>query len=374
MIYLDNAATSLPKPDGVIQAVEAALRGFGNPARGAHGPSLEAARTVYRARAKLCALFGAPSPSRVVFTPNITQALNMALGVYGAGDHVITTVFEHNSVLRPLHRCGAEISFLAPDSGFRWEYARFEEAIRPETVAVVATHASNVTGDMLDIARIGTICRDRGVRFIVDTAQTAGIFPIDMREMHIDILCFTGHKALLGPQGIGGLCLAEDVALPALVVGGTGSDSFSPEQPSDLPTALEAGTLNGPGIAGLLAGLEYIEKWGMDTLREQEMRLAWAFTAALAKEKRIVLYGDHAAERAPVVALNIRGLDAAEVAARLYEEYGVCVRAGAHCAPRTHAFLGTRESGAVRFSFSCLNTMEEARTAAEAVLALAREE
>lgn len=376
MIYFDNAATTVHKPPQVIEAVTAALSAMGNPGRGAHGGALSAARTVYDTREKLAALFGCGKPDRVAFAANATEALNTAIsGLLSPGDHIIATDLEHNSVLRPLYRLekqGAHLSFVRADPKGRVDYEDFQRLIRPETRAIVCTHASNVTGALLDIGRIGALAREKGLLFIVDAAQTAGVFPIHMGDMNIDVLCFTGHKGLLGPQGTGGLCLREGVEIHPFKVGGSGVSTYSKEQPGQMPAVLEAGTLNGHGIAGLGAALDYIGSVGMDHIRSRERSLARRFYEGVSQIGGVTVYGDfEVSPRAAVVALNIRDLDSSAVSDVLDEDYQIATRPGAHCAPRMHQALGTAEQGAVRFSFSHFNTESEVDAAISAIAEIA---
>ena len=372
MIYLDNAATTLRKPQPVIDAVVAAMTTLGNSARGTHDGSLSASRIIYGTREKLADFFGCPRPDHVVFTCNSTEALNMAIcGLLNPGDHVISTDLEHNSVLRPLYRMEAErnvsLSFVPADRQGNLDYGDFERLIRPETRAIVCTHASNLTGNAMDIGRVGEIAHAHGLTFIVDASQTAGVLPIDMAAQYIDILCFTGHKSLMGPQGTGGLCLGERVNLRPWKVGGTGVQTYSRSQPEQLPTLLEAGTLNGHGIAGLSAALDYIREVGMDTIREKEEALMRRFYAGVSAIPGVTVYGNFAAPRTAVAALTIRDYDSGEVADALSQDYGIATRSGAHCAPRMHRALGTEHQGAVRFSFGWFNTEAEIDTAIQAV-------
>lgn len=378
MIYLDNAATTRPKPPGVAEAVAAAMEGYGNCGRGVHDDALSAARTVYGVRQRLADLFGGPRADRVAFTPNSTMALNIAIGgLLGPGDHVISTDLEHNSVLRPLYRLrtqGAAVDFVPADCRGQIDYDDFEKLLRPNTRAVVCTHASNLTGDMVDIARVGAFCRAHGLLFILDASQTAGVFPIDMAAQHIDVVCFTGHKSLLGPQGTGGLCVGEGVEIRPFAVGGTGVQSFLETQPEEYPTRLEAGTLNSHGLAGLGAALDYLEETGLDAIRAHETALARRFYQAVRDLPGVQVYGNFdAAERAPIMTLNIGDLDSSEVSDELAERFGIATRPGAHCAPRLHRALGTTAQGAVRFSWGWANTETETDAAAEAVRILAEE-
>ena len=379
MIYLDNAATTRPKPPGVAEAVTAAMMSWGNCGRGAHEEALASARAVFSVREQIARLLGCPRADHVCFTPNSTQALNIAIGgLLGPGDHVISTDLEHNSVLRPLYRLrqqGAAVDFVPADRRGQIDYGDFERLLRPDTKAVVCTHASNLTGDMIDIGRVGDFCRAHGLLFILDASQTAGVFPIDMETQHIDVVCFTGHKSLLGPQGTGGLCVREGVDIRPFAVGGTGVQSYLETQPMEYPTRLEAGTLNSHGLAGLGAALEFLEETGIDAIRAHETALARRFCEAVRQVPGVTVYGDHSkTERAPVVALNIGDYESGEVADELAERFGIATRPGAHCAPRMHRALGTTEQGAVRFSWSYFNTEEETDAAAEAIRILATED
>ncbi len=376
MIYLDNAATTLQKPPQVVDAVVQAMGSFGNSARGTHEGALAASRIIYDTRCKLASLFGCKRADHVAFTCNSTEALNAAIhGCIRSGEHVISTDLEHNSVLRPLYRLEAEenvsVSFVPADKRGDIDYADFERLLRPETRAVVCTHASNLTGNVLDLARIGAFAHAHGLLFIVDASQSAGVLPIDMEKMHIDVLCFTGHKSLMGPQGTGGLCVREGVDIRPWKVGGTGVQTYSTAQPAQMPTRLEAGTLNGHGIAGLGASLDFLRETGIDTIHAHETALLRRFVAGAREIPGVTLYGDFDRERTAVAALNIGSLDSGEVADILAEDYGIATRPGAHCAPRLHRALGTEEQGAVRFSFGWYNTEEEVDEALRAVREIA---
>lgn len=378
MIYLDNAATTLHKPLQVEQAMLDALRTAGNPGRGAHEPTLHASRLVYAARCAVAKLLNAPDPSCIAFTSNATQALNTALGgLFRPGDHIITTVCEHNSVLRPLYRLrenGMSLSFTTADEKGRLQYDQWEGFLRPETRALVVTGASNVTGNGTDLARAAEFAHRHGLLLIADAAQTAGELPLNVQVLGIDVLCFTGHKALLGPQGTGGLYVRPGLSVRPLVVGGSGVHSFDEQHPAQMPTALEAGTLNVPGLAGLCAGVEWILAQGVETLARREQALTVLFYERIRDLPNVKIYGDpEMTPRAPIVSLNIGDEDSARIADILWEEYGICVRAGAHCAPLMHKALGTAEQGTVRFSFSHFNTEAEVLQAAAAVRELAQE-
>lgn len=379
MIYFDHAATSLYKPDCVAVAVTNALKHFGNPGRGAHGASLDASRMVYQVRRRIAKFFGADGPEQVVFTANATQSLNMVIqGLFTNRDHVITTAMEHNSVLRPLYlleRQGMGLTVVSADQTGMISYAEMEAAVRVHTRAIICTHASNVTGNLTDLEKVADICARHRLLLIVDASQTAGIFPINMRIQGIDVLCFTGHKGLMGPQGIGGMCIRSGLCIRPLLYGGSGIQSYSKFPPDCMPEALEAGTLNGPGIAGLGAAIEYIEQTGINWIQQEEQKLAAYFFKTIKSIPRIRFYGDFSpAVRAPIISLNIGSRDAGAVADELFQRYEIAVRAGAHCAPRIHEAMGTAGSGTVRFSFSSMNTYQEVQTAAAAVILLAEED
>lgn len=379
MIYFDNAATTMHKPDCVAQAVTDAMGFLGNAGRGIHSGALSASRIIYDTRAALAQLFGAETPERIAFTANSTESLNIAIkGVLNPGDHVITTALEHNSVLRPLYEMedlGVELTILPADPMGNIRYEDFEKEIRCNTKAIVTTHGSNLTGNLLDISRIGEIASRHGLIYIVDGSQTSGVFDIDVQKMHIDILCFTGHKGLLGPQGTGGIYVREGVAIRPLLSGGSGVQTYLRSHPPQMPTLLEAGTLNGHGIAGLGAAIRYLRETGLDTIRAKEQELMIAFYEAVREIPGITVYGDFSTKkRCAIVSLNVRNYDSGEVSDALWAEYGIATRPGAHCAPLMHKALGTAEQGAVRFSFSHYNTKEEIKIAVAALWELAREE
>lgn len=377
MIYLDNAATTLHKPQQVIDAVVHAMQSMGNCARGTHEEALDAARTVYDARVRLASLFGCPRVDHVAFTANSTEALNMAInGLIDPGDHVISTDLEHNSVLRPLYRLeaehGAELSFVSADKLGNVDYADFERLMKPNTRAVVCTNASNLTGTVLDIERIAKTAHSHGALVIVDASQTAGCWPIDMKKMGIDVLCFTGHKGLMGPQGTGGICVKEGIEIRPFKVGGSGVQSYSRTHPAEYPTRLEAGTLNGHGIAGLGAAAKFISETGVENIHAKERSLMLRFYEGVKNIEGVMVYGDFTKDKTAIVALNIRDYESGEVSYELSQGYGIATRPGAHCAPRMHKALGTAEVGAVRFSFSFYNTEEEIDEAVRAVAELAK--
>ncbi|MBQ7502844.1 aminotransferase class V-fold PLP-dependent enzyme [bacterium] len=377
MIYLDNAATTLHKPSQTVRAIAEALNTFGNSSRGTHSVSLSAAFSVYEARVKIAEFFNCPKPEYAAFTLNATHALNIAInGLLKEGDHVISTDWEHNSVLRPLYRLEAErqvsLSFLKADSKGRTDFLSIPEYITPKTRAVICTHASNVTGNMADLEMIGEIARRHGLLFIVDASQSAGFADIDMQKMNIDVLCYTGHKGLMGPQGTGGICLREPLDIRPFYCGGTGVQSHNQRQPEQLPTLLEAGTLNSHGLAGLSASLDFIKEIGLENIRAKEKQLAELFLKQVKDCESVTIYGDfESAQRAPLISLNIGDLPSGTAADILALQYDIAVRPGIHCAPRIHEALGTAERGAVRFSFSYLNTEAEVMQAAQAVKEIA---
>lgn len=378
MVYMDNAATTMHKPKEVVEAVAAAMGSMGNAGRGANEASLSASRIIYDTREKLCRLFHGENPKQIVFTSNSTESLNIAIkGLLLPGDHVITTMLEHNSVLRPLYEMeneGVALTIVKSDVNGRICYEDIEAAIRPETKMIVCTNASNLTGNYIDVKRIGEIAAVKNILFVVDASQTAGVFPIDVQEMKIDVLCFTGHKGLLGPQGTGGMYVRPGVDVQPLKSGGTGVKTFSKVHPREMPTALEAGTLNGHGLAGLNAALDYLERTGINTVRKKEQELMRRFYEGVTSIDGIKVYGDFDTnERCAIVTLNIGDYDSAEVSDALLMDYDISTRPGGHCAPLMHEALGTVEQGAVRFSFSHYNTEAEIDTAIQAIRELAAE-
>lgn len=372
MIYLDSSATSFLKPPQVAEAVFRSFNTIGNAGRGAHAPTLNASRLIYDTREKLAALFGTPDPSRIAFTCNATEALNIAIhGAIHPGEHVITTACEHNSVLRPLYlkeKEGTELTIIPADKKGRIRYDLLESSVKSNTSAIVLTHASNLSGNVTDLAFVSNFAKKHGLLLIVDASQTAGSLPINVVKMGIDILCFTGHKGLFGPQGTGGLYVREGLTLSPLKSGGSGIHSFDRQHPTDMPTALEAGTLNGHGIAGLNAGLDYILSTGVKNIHAKEISLARRFVNGISDISDLKLYGNiDAPLRTPIISLNIGNMSSASVSDILWEDYEICVRAGAHCAPLMHKTFGTEKQGAVRFSFSCFNTEAEIDTAIRAM-------
>jgi cysteine desulfurase / selenocysteine lyase len=376
-VYLDNAATSYPKPESVHQAMDRFLREAGaNPGRSAHRMAVAAASAVAQTRLLVARFFNAPSPEQVAFTLNTTDALNLALkGILKPGDNVITISMEHNSVVRPLRKLekdGVGITVVGASTEGLVSVEGLAAAFTPATRLVAVTHASNVTGTLQPITEIGRLCRVRGVRLLVDAAQTAGVFPIDVREMGIDLLAFPGHKSLLGPPGTGGLIVGEGISLVTLREGGTGSQSESEEQPESMPDRLESGTLNTVGIAGLGAGLRFIEETRRERIREHEQVLVQRLLRGLAEIHGVTIYGrPPGAERASAVSFNLAGWEPQDAAAVLDATFDLQCRAGLHCAPLAHRTIGSFPAGTVRFSPGFFNTEEEIDAALEAVKELA---
>lgn len=376
MIYLDNAATTMVKPPEVIEAVTTAMQSFGGVGRGVHSASLSAAMAVFEAREQVAELFGAPDASRVCFCANATQALNTAIfGMADPGDHIVTTYASHNSVLRPLYHLneiyGNGIAAVKHTPDGSLDLGAFERAFESSTRLVVITHASNLTGDIYDVAALAEIAHAYGARVIVDAAQTAGVENVDMRELGADVICFTGHKGLMGPQGTGGLVFGRDVEIRPLMVGGSGSHSFEMEHPAEYPDHLEAGTLNSHGIAGLAAGVRFVRQTGIETIAKHDRKLAQRFCDGLECIPGAKHYGGAISARTGVVAMNIGSLDSAFVADALANDYGICTRAGAHCAPLMHKAIGTCDQGAVRFSFGWYNTPQDVDAALNALAHIA---
>ncbi len=384
MIYFDNAATSLVKPPEVVQAVVRAMGELGNVGRGVHAASLGASMSVYECRCAVNDLLGGPDPARVAFGYNVTWALNAAIaGLLGPGERAVTTAASHNSVLRPLFRardergCVVDVAPHGADAALDWD--AYEALLAPDGQGrpvrlVVATHASNLTGDVYDVARMARLAHGAGALFVLDAAQTAGAVPLDMAALEADVVCFTGHKSLLGPQGTGGLIAAPGVEIAPLLEGGTGVRSFDERQPHEMPEGLEAGTLNAHGLAGLAAGVAYLRRTGVAGHASYVAGLTGRFEEGVLACPGVVVYGGHAGvARTGVVALNVGTLDAAAVSARLSADYGICTRPGAHCAPLMHAALGTADRGAVRFSFSHFNTPAEVDAGIAAIREIAQE-
>ncbi|MFH0887954.1 MAG: aminotransferase class V-fold PLP-dependent enzyme [Planctomycetota bacterium] len=365
-VYFDNAATSWPKPDCVYEAMNYFMKEVGaNPGRSGHSKSIEAARTVHNTRETIARLFNVKDSSQVIFTLNATHALNLVFkGILHTGDHVLTTSMEHNSVMRPLRylekTIGIEITTLQclPDGHLPLE--SLEKNIKGNTKLIAVTHASNVTGTLMPIREIGEISRRYGALFLVDAAQTAGVIPLDMVEQNIDLLIFTGHKSLMGPTGTGGVCMGKPVEMAPLIHGGTGSNSEFDIQPEWLPDKFESGTLNTVGIAGLGAGIKFIQETGINKIREREKALTKRLLEGLSIIKGIKLYGpSDAKKQIAVVSFNIETSSLSDVGYVLDREYGIMARIGLQCAPIAHKTIGTFPKGTIRFSLNYFNSFDE---------------
>ncbi|MDZ7401891.1 MAG: aminotransferase class V-fold PLP-dependent enzyme [candidate division KSB1 bacterium] len=383
MIYFDNTATSFPKPSCVLEAMAKFLNEVGaNPGRSGHRLAIEAGRIVYSAREAVAELFHVADPMRIVFTSNVTEALNLALhGLLKSGDHVITSSMEHNSMMRPL-RCleqkGVGVTVVPCSQQGRLDPAAIESAIRPNTVMIALNHASNVVGTILPVAEVGQIARKHDLLLLVDAAQTAGVLPIDMERDAIDLLGFTGHKSLYGPMGTGGLIIGERVNLnkfEPIKCGGTGSRSEHESQPEFLPDKFESGTPNAVGLAGLNASLRWIFEQGIENIRSHEIRLTQRLLAGLKSIAGVEVYGEQQAEKQiATVSFNIRGKAPSDIGLRLDEEFGILCRVGLHCSPASHKTIGTFPIGTVRFGLGFFNTEAEVDFAIAAVRKLAEEE
>ena len=382
MIYFDNAATSWPKPPGVAEAMVRFMEEVGaNPGRAAHRRAVDAGRIVYEAREAVCELFHAPDPLRVVWCKNVTEALNLALcGLLRAGDHVVTSSMEHNSMMRPLRALeggGVEVTVVRCSPQGVLDLADVEAAMRPHTRMVALNHASNVVGTLLPVAEVGAICRKYDVLLLVDAAQTGGAYPIDVQADQIDLLGFTGHKSLGGPMGTGGLIVGQRVderQLEPLVRGGTGSRSEHEVQPDFLPDMCESGTPNAVGLAGLQVGVRWVLAQGVEAIRAHEVALTQRLIEGLRSIPGAIVYGTLDAElQTATVSFNVTGKASSQVGLRLDDAYGIMCRVGLHCAPAAHKTIGTFPGGTVRFGLSGFNTMDEVETALGAIGELARE-
>ena len=381
-LYLDNAATSWPKPPEVAQAMARFLEETGaNPGRSGHRLSIEAARLVYETRVAVSEMFGAEDPVRGVFGLNITDGLNLALhGLLKSGDHVITSSVEHNAVMRPLNdlaQKGVQVTKVACNGDGSLDAILVEAAIQSNTRLIVLNHASNVCGTILPIKEVGQIARKHGVLFLLDCAQTAGVLPIDMEADGIDLLAFTGHKSLYGPMGTGGLVVGPRLKPSALLPirqGGTGSRSEQEVQPDFFPDRYESGTPNALGLAGLLAALNWLKAEGIEAIREREEVLCSELLAALVEIEGVELYGTRdASKQTATVAFNIRGMEASTVGLHLNKKFDILCRVGLHCAPSAHHSLGSFPEGSVRFGLGAFNNLEDVRFAVDAVRQLAKE-
>lgn len=378
MYYFDNAATTVQKPEYVAKAVyEALLSGqYGNPSRGAHAYSLRAYEQVLEAKDLMRRLFHGDDTYDVAFTHNSTVALNMVLkGLFHRGDHVITTTWEHNAVLRPLYqleKTGVAVDFVTSEArtGALY-YDEFENLLRPNTKAVVCNHASNVTGNVINLDFIKAFCKKHGLQLIVDVSQTAGAYPIDLSDSIVTAVCFTGHKSLYGPGGTGGICMKKDTVVTPYITGGDGVHSFEHDQPADVPGVFSAGTANVAGIMGLAASVRHLVDGGVEAAKEHQDELARYFIPAVQAIPKITLYGDFQHDRVGVYALNIGDADSAVVSNILWDTYEMATRSAFHCAPLIHEALHTERQGAVRFSFSHYTTLADVKAAVQALQEIA---
>ena len=371
--YFDNSATSHPKPQIVREKVSEAIIEFnGNPGRSGYKKAIKIDREIYNTRVKIAEFFNIKNPLQIAFTSNASESLNFAIKGAGLHDcHIITSVLEHNSVLRPLHFLEDEknvsLFFAEPKQTSEEFIKNLSSLIREDTKAVVINHISNVTGYIADIEKIGKLCREKNLLFIVDASQSAGFTNIDVEKQNINILCFTGHKSLFGIQGTGGIYVEEGIILNPLLEGGTGSFSKLSRQPKSMPEVLECGTLNTPGILSIGAGIDFINSVGLNKIREHEIKLTKLFIDKISGLKNVTIYGEKNIERGPVVSINIEGVPSSDLSAVLDEEYNICTRSGFHCAPLAHKYFDTYDYGCVRFSFGYFNTEEEILYAANAI-------
>ncbi len=379
-VYLDNGATSFPKAPGVAESISNYILNIGvNVGRGAYDLSYEAENVVYETRELICDLFNFPKPENVIFTKNITESLNVLIkGIVKVGDHVIVSSMEHNAVMRPINSLGDKIEYTRVQCN---EFGQVntedvKKAIKSNTKAIIMTHASNVSGTILDLEKVGAICKDQGLFFIIDSAQTAGFLDLDYNKLSADAIGFTGHKSLLGPQGIGGFVIGDRMVdeMTTLIEGGTGSLSDEEVQPCYMPDRFEAGIMNPPGIYGLNASLKYILKEGVSHIREKEIFLLEKFLLGLKDIENIRLVGLNRLEgRTGVISLDFLNKDNGIISYELGKKYGIMTRSGLHCAPSAHRTLGTFPNGTVRFSMSHSTTMEEVNYAIKAIKDLVKE-
>lgn len=382
LIYFDNASTTYYKPKEVIESTIFAMKNTGNNGRGINEISINTSRDIFNVREKFIKLFNGYDSRNIVFTSNATESLNTVIsGLFSSEDHVITTEAEHNSVLRPLYKLretGLGITFLKIDEVIKFNKNDMKKYLEKNTKAIICTHASNLTGDLLDIKNIGEFCEENNLIFILDASQSLGIIPIDVEKYKIDILCFTGHKGLMGPQGTGGIYIKEGIDVKPLKVGGSGVDTYNERHPITMPEKLEAGTLNGHGIIGLGAAIDFINEKGIKNIYIKENDLMWKFYEGIKDIKGIKIYGHFMeknikVDRIPILTLNINDIDSGDICSILDEEYNIVTRAGGHCAPLMHKALGTEKQGSVRFSFSYFNTEKEVEKAIFALKKIAQE-
>lgn len=374
MIYLDNGATTFPKPKVVTDKIMECYLGYaGNPGRSGHKLAMKMDLEIYETREKICKLINGTEVLNVIFTFNATDSLNLAIkGVLEEGDHVITTSMEHNSVLRPLNQLRKEgkieLSIVYADEKGYIDPQKIFEALTPNTKMIVTTHMSNVFGTIVDIKAIGDFCKENNILYLVDASQSIGVLDIDVQEMNIDLLAFPGHKALFGPMGTGALYIKEGIIVKPLKEGGTGSYSYSIDQPDLYPDSLESGTPNGVGIIALGKGIDFINEVGLENIRNHEMSLKNHFIELLKNNEDVILYGTLDDRQGAVVSLNVKNMDSSEISYILSDEFDIYTRPGFHCAPLAHKTMGTEELGAIRFSFGYYNTLEEIDKTVEALL------
>ena len=374
MIYLDNGATTFPKPKVVTDKIMECYLGYaGNPGRSGHKLAMKMDLEIYETREKICKLINGTEVLNVIFTFNATDSLNLAIkGVLEEGDHVITTSMEHNSVLRPLNQLRKdgkiELSIVYADDKGYIDPQKIFEALTPNTKMIVTTHMSNVFGTIVDIKAIGDFCKENNILYLVDASQSIGVLDIDVQEMNIDLLAFPGHKALFGPMGTGALYIKEGIIVKPLKEGGTGSYSHSIDQPDLYPDSLESGTPNGVGIIALGKGIDFINEVGLENIRNHEISLKNHFIELLKDNEDVILYGTLDDRQGAVVSLNVKDMDSSEISYILSDEFDIYTRPGFHCAPLAHKTMGTEELGAIRFSFGYYNTLEEIDKTVEALL------
>ncbi|MBO3444561.1 aminotransferase class V-fold PLP-dependent enzyme [Clostridium sp. CCUG 7971] len=373
MIYLDNAATTYPKPDRVYNAVMDCMKNYcANPGRAGHKLAMKAAREIYDARENIAKLFNIDNPMSIVFTNNATDSLNLAIkGVVKSGDHIVTTSMEHNSVIRPiksLEKHGVENTIVKCDKDGFLNIEDLKKAIKPNTKLIVTTHASNVCGTIIDIKSVGDIAKDNNILYLVDASQTAGVYDINVAKINVDMIAAPGHKCLLGPQGTGILYIRDGLNVNILKEGGTGSKSEELFQPELLPDKYESGTHNTPGIVGLNEGIKFIFEEGIENIRSHEEELCQYMLNKLENVPNITIYGPKdSKKRAAVISINIDNIDSGEITFLLDSEYDIATRSGIHCSPLAHETLGTLEQGAVRFSLGYFNTKEDIDKAVKAL-------
>jgi len=379
MIYLDNAATSFPKPDAVKKEMaECIAKWCGNPGRAGHRNAMLSSEAVYKARKKTAEITGF-SPEEVIFTANCTAALNIGIkGTLNDNDHVVATVFEHNSVLRTLNALkakGIETTLIGSDENGNIDPETFRKAIKNNTKLIVCTLASNVTGNIMPVYDISRIAKENGILFLLDASQGLGSIPLDMEKIRPDLLCSSGHKSLLGPQGTGFLCIRKEVEASPFIHGGTGTDSKNMRQPEERPEGFESGTVNVPGLAGLAAAIEYLQERGIDDIRKRETDLIGCLQEEIKSIENITLYGDKDPyKRSSILSFNIQDIDCEIVAEELDTKYGIAVRAGYHCSPLAHEAIGTKEKGCVRISVGPFNTYDDIIKTAEAIKIIAEKQ